>query len=130
MADDSLQPVDLEHRFLCADGGCIGTIGSDGRCKICSTPIAPEDVEAFERATATPLDDSFARATTASASEGTEVDDANDEDWDDDEDTGGAPPELESRVLCPDGSCIGVVGPDGRCKVCGTSANDEVSSGD
>jgi hypothetical protein len=24
-----------------------------------------------------------------------------------------------NRVLCSDGSCIGVVGPDGRCKVCG-----------
>jgi len=26
---------------------------------------------------------------------------------------------FENRVLCSDGSCIGVVGPDGRCKVCG-----------
>ncbi len=23
------------------------------------------------------------------------------------------------RKLCPDGSCIGVIGPDGRCKECG-----------
>lgn len=127
MADDSLQPVDLEHRFLCADGGCIGTIGSDGRCKICSAPIAPEDVEAFERATATPLDDSFVRATPASLSDDTGSDDASDEaDWDDDAD--GAPLELEGRVLCPDGACIGVVGPNGRCKVCGASVDDEVSA--
>ena len=27
---------------------------------------------------------------------------------------------LEGRILCSDGACIGVVGPDGRCKVCGT----------
>ena len=26
------------------------------------------------------------------------------------------------RRLCPDGSCIGVVGDDGRCKVCGRDA--------
>jgi len=26
---------------------------------------------------------------------------------------------LEERVLCSDGACIGVIGPDGRCKVCG-----------
>ena len=26
---------------------------------------------------------------------------------------------LEQRVLCSDGACIGVVGPDGRCKRCG-----------
>jgi hypothetical protein len=25
------------------------------------------------------------------------------------------------RKLCPDGSCIGVIGSDGRCTVCGTS---------
>jgi hypothetical protein len=26
---------------------------------------------------------------------------------------------LEDRILCSDGACIGLVGPDGRCKVCG-----------
>ena len=25
----------------------------------------------------------------------------------------------ENRTLCPDESCIGVIGPDGRCKECG-----------
>jgi hypothetical protein len=25
----------------------------------------------------------------------------------------------ENRVLCSDGNCIGVIGPDGRCKECG-----------
>jgi len=27
--------------------------------------------------------------------------------------------DLESRQLCPDGNCTGVLGDDGRCKVCG-----------
>ena len=27
--------------------------------------------------------------------------------------------EWENRRLCSDGNCIGVIGPDGRCKVCG-----------
>jgi len=27
-----------------------------------------------------------------------------------------------ARQLCPDGACIGVIGPDGRCKVCGRPA--------
>ncbi len=27
--------------------------------------------------------------------------------------------EWENRVLCSDESCIGVIGPDGRCKECG-----------
>ena len=25
----------------------------------------------------------------------------------------------DDRELCPDGACIGVIGPDGRCKECG-----------
>ena len=24
----------------------------------------------------------------------------------------------DQRVLCSDGNCIGIIGPDGRCKVC------------
>ena len=28
----------------------------------------------------------------------------------------------ENRQLCPDGSCIGVIGPDGTCKTCGRAA--------
>ena len=27
--------------------------------------------------------------------------------------------EWEDRVLCSDGACIGIIGPDGKCKVCG-----------
>ena len=30
-------------------------------------------------------------------------------------------PDWENRVLCSDESCIGVIGPDGRCKECGKS---------
>lgn len=31
----------------------------------------------------------------------------------------GASGEWEERTLCPDDSCIGVLGPDGRCCLCG-----------
>jgi hypothetical protein len=34
---------------------------------------------------------------------------------DDDE----GPVDFASRKLCSDGTCIGVIGPDGRCKECG-----------
>ena len=34
---------------------------------------------------------------------------------DDDE----SPVDFASRKLCSDGTCIGVIGPDGRCKECG-----------
>ena len=31
--------------------------------------------------------------------------------------------DLESRELCPDGSCVGVLGSDGKCRVCGGSSD-------
>ncbi len=27
--------------------------------------------------------------------------------------------DFDNRILCSDGSCIGVIGPNGRCKICG-----------
>jgi hypothetical protein len=30
--------------------------------------------------------------------------------------------EWDLRQLCPDGSCVGVIGSDGTCKVCGRAA--------
>ena len=30
----------------------------------------------------------------------------------------------ENRELCPDGACIGVIGADGKCNVCGERAPD------
>jgi hypothetical protein len=30
-----------------------------------------------------------------------------------------ADPDWDNRRLCSDGNCIGVIGPDGCCKVCG-----------
>ena len=36
--------------------------------------------------------------------------------------------EWENRVLCSDESCIGVIGPDGRCKECGRPYDGELPS--
>ena len=33
--------------------------------------------------------------------------------------------DFESRLLCSDGTCIGVIGPDGRCKECGKAYTGE-----
>lgn len=41
---------------------------------------------------------------------------------DDDDDADNDDP-LDDRVLCPDGACIGVIGQDGLCKVCGKPAD-------
>jgi hypothetical protein len=32
--------------------------------------------------------------------------------------------EWDQRQLCPDGGCVGVIGPDGTCKVCGRAAQN------
>ena len=32
----------------------------------------------------------------------------------------------ENRILCSDGNCIGVIGPDGRCKECGKKYEDSI----
>ena len=37
---------------------------------------------------------------------------------------------LEGRVLCPDEACIGVIGPDRKCKVCGAEYTGDEPIGD
>ena len=89
---------DWDKRVLCSDGSCIGTIGADGKCRECGKPyegILPEG-HGTESTHQTVLEE-----TKQVASDATESDD-----WD-------------KRVLCSDGNCIGVIGPDGNCKECG-----------
>jgi hypothetical protein len=97
---------DPRGRRLCPDGTCIGVIGDDGRCRVCGLP-----------------DGGGADAGPASPFPTDDVDEANDDDHlraDDDAPTTGAFD--PGRKLCVDGSCVGVIGPDGRCGVCGRSA--------
>ena len=110
---------DWDQRELCSDGGCVGVIGPDGLCKTCGraaanwgdernrglTPLPPADDE--------PADDE---------------DDEDDDDGDDADDVAPVladPPEdgdWNARKLCPDDTCIGLIGADGTCKVCGSAA--------
>ena len=100
-----------ETRQLCSDGNCIGVIGPDGRCKECGKPgemnTPPADLETEDPAA---LDAEEHEDTEAPVGmDDSEVPEtAGDDDW-------------ENRRLCPDGNCIGVIGPDGRCKECGRS---------
>jgi hypothetical protein len=100
------------ERRLCENGACIGVIGSDGHCKVCGTLDAggPEVVQSDD-------DDELAADDEAGSSVDDDDDDAEDDD-EDDEDSD----EDEERTLCPDGACVGVIGADGRCKVCGREA--------
>jgi hypothetical protein len=111
---------DPSKRRLCTDGACIGVIGDDGRCRECGRSS------------------SGAGATSSGGRAAAALDDAGG--WDDDHDddhaaddqvddviagvhaqgagagTGGFRPD---RPLCDDGSCVGVIGSDRRCSVCG-----------
>ena len=92
-----------EDRQLCSDESCIGVIGPDGRCKECGKPgLVPVPNPA-----AKPLGPPPESAATPQASP-PEAPHTGADDW-------------ENRRLCPDESCIGVVGPDGRCSECGKS---------
>jgi hypothetical protein len=89
---------DWEKRILCSDESCIGTVGSDGKCKECGKRYDGKLPE--ERISQS--------VNIAASDQQVSVDAKTDDDWD-------------KRVLCSDGSCIGVIGSDGRCKECGKS---------
>ena len=108
-----------ENRKLCSDPACIGVIGSNGQCKECGKPY---EGDAFE-------DSPFAEPDTESEFE-TELDTGTDEiaedqfeEHEESEAVGDGEPvtdeEWANRKLCSDPACIGVIGPDGRCKECG-----------
>jgi hypothetical protein len=103
------------RRRLCPDGACIGVIGDDGRCPVCgrnaggsgkgpagivaASPSGSADADSFEDDDADPGESENENAKSAA---------------------GGFDP---NRRLCPDGSCVGVIGADGVCTVCGQKAD-------
>jgi hypothetical protein len=105
--DEADGPLDLESRILCPDGSCIGVIGPDGRCKECGAVLPEKEraATAAALATTTPAKQEQEREQQPSPSPSG---DASDD-----------PLDFSKRMLCSDGSCIGVIGPDGRCKECG-----------
>ena len=107
--------IEWEHRILCSDGNCIGVIGPDGRCKECGKEYEGTLAEDHfsEEEEPSPAESSFEKEDPSLEDMPHEA--AENEDWQD-------------RVLCSDGNCIGVIGPDGRCKECGKPfrmTNDE-----
>ncbi|MEK6192878.1 MAG: hypothetical protein N2F24_01400 [Deltaproteobacteria bacterium] len=96
--------IEWENRVLCSDESCIGVVGPDGRCKECGLPYEGEFTPVAEVNDYPDFEDDMPEALDEFPEE--EGDDAGDSDW-------------ENRTLCVDESCIGVIGPDGRCKECG-----------
>lgn len=100
-----------EQRSLCPDESCLGVLGADGRCRLCGLrgdlsqpqgPAAPaaEDVPPPDEAAAEPAPSGLP-STQPSACSSNEGED------------------FDGRQLCPSDDCIGVLGSDGACKVCG-----------
>jgi hypothetical protein len=88
------------NRRLCPDGACVGVIGPDGRCTVCAraenaAPDVHDDVHGDFRAVEP------AEGAVTTTSEGFNP----------------------TRRLCDDGTCVGVVGPDGVCGTCGRKAD-------
>ena len=106
--------IEWENRVLCSDGNCIGVIGPDKCCKECGKPYEGTLPQGFSQPDASSTgelagdgdvtEEKEEQATNAAFPK--KESSSSDDDW-------------ESRVLCSDGNCIGVIGPDGNCKECG-----------
>jgi hypothetical protein len=92
--------AEWDNRRLCSDENCIGVIGPDGRCKECGKPFGGGVAVEPPRPAPAPSTETVGRPSRPAEPAGS------DEKWDD-------------RRLCSDENCIGVIGPDGRCKECG-----------
>ena len=135
-----------DQRQLCPDGSCIGVIGPDGTCKVCGRAapnwgderkrglIDPDEQEERDIHDEDDDDDDEGDDEDEHRDDDGEADDDDDEDGgeDDDDDKGIAasgsavaaqPGAWSARQLCSDGACIGVIGPDGYCRVCGRAAS-------
>jgi hypothetical protein len=121
-ANFTVSSEEWDKRTLCKDESCIGVIGKDGRCKECGLEFGP-GWSAPE-----PGDGPPAAAT--SENEVAVENDQPQEIEDDASDDTGEPDKIDEnddwskRTLCKDESCIGVIGPDGRCKECGLPYKD------
>ena len=93
--------LDWENRRLCSDDSCIGVIGADGRCRVCGLldPKAPGDPDPTNSISAVKDEPQEPHSEN-------QVPEPQGTGW-------------EDRKLCSDESCIGTIGADGRCSVCG-----------
>jgi hypothetical protein len=114
--------IDLAWKFrvLCSDESCIGVIGPDKRCRECGQLYEGELPPNFKEFAMQEDDDKEDLPFEDAGVEGLEGDD----EAHDDADEPLVDDEWANRILCSDESCIGVIGPDGRCKDCG-KAHDE-----
>lgn len=96
----------IKNRVLCSDETCIGLVDSDGLCKVCGKIYeGDEDLPSAESGF------SEIEATDQSLNEdGSRFEQAPLEDE--------TAPDPNERICCPDETCVGIIGPDGRCGTC------------
>lgn len=115
------------RRRLCPDGACVGVIGDDGRCRVCGRSAGGGGKDAAAAA-------GFVPATVDAddgAGGGGEAEPGDDDGAAAGPDDGaaeagavkGAAAFDPHRRLCPDGDCLGVIGAEGVCNVCGKKAD-------
>ena len=107
MSDNDWDP----HRVLCPDGACTGIVGPDGICKVCGSAVPNWGNDRLRGLQDEPED--------ADEDETPDEDEVADEVEDEVEGEVEAEGEWSERKLCEDGACVGVIGPDGICSVCG-----------
>ncbi len=113
-AKKSKVDIDWDNRVLCSDGNCIGVIGTDGNCKECGKQYEGKLAWTIESVQSGPSPEFSDHSDSSIEEEETVVDTEIDTDEEIRDDS-----DWESRKLCSDGNCIGVIGTDGRCKECG-----------
>ena len=100
----------IPGRKLCPDGSCVGIIADDGKCTVCGTSGADGDgLNAQDPSTSESGGESDVEA---------EVEPEAIERAPESSASGFDP----NRRLCGDDTCIGVIGEDNRCRVCGKPA--------
>jgi len=99
------------RRRLCPDGSCVGVIGGDGRCSICGA----SDAGATAPLPSDPLGGQEAQ-------DGDTTENAGDASYSTSDEAASSSGFDPSRRLCADDACIGVIGEDNRCSVCGRPA--------
>jgi hypothetical protein len=107
------ESFDPDARQLCPDGNCTGVLDDEGVCKLCGTRGTPAvrvaAAEAMGDGAASEIGGALAAEVGLAAASATTTAEPSDD------------PEFDARQLCPDGNCLGLLGADGRCKVCGRS---------
>ena len=129
--------TEWDRRELCPDGACVGVIGADGLCKVCGR-AAQNWGDERRRGLVVPEDEQQDEDDEADDDVDEKHEDQDDAVKDDDSTSGstsdstsepasGSASDLDSdrayewsrRRLCDNGSCVGVIGENGKCRVCG-----------